>query len=89
MLHNEFLCDILVRDHAHTLLREAEQDRAVRIALAPPAEATPASWTTAAPMAHPRRGSSCASTSGASAHGAIRDAQAPRRVGRGQVVGSR
>ena len=89
MLHNEFPCEILVRDHTDTLLREAEQDRTVRIALAPQAEATRASWTTAAPMAYPRRGSSCASNSGAGAQGAIRDARAPRRAGRGQVVGSR
>jgi hypothetical protein len=89
MLHNEFVCDMLVRDHADTLFREAEQERTVRIALAPQAEATPASWTTAAPMARPRRGNSCVSNSGAGAHRTIRDTQAPRRVGRGQVVGSR
>jgi hypothetical protein len=88
MLHNEFVCEILVRDHADTLLREAQQERTVRIALAPQADATP-TGPTAAPAAYPRRGSSCTTYSSTGARSAIRNARAPRRAGRGQVVGSR
>lgn len=83
MLYNEYLWELLIRDHDGTLLREAEQDRTARIALAPQATVAPTR------PAHPRRGNTCTSNSGTGARAGIRDSRASRKVGRGQTVAGR